>query len=118
MIEKRAMGRSSQVRVTFELPSALWADRVSVVGEFNDWDTTATPMTRDHTHDDWRITIELPVGQRYLFRYLLDGHEWLNEWHADDYVETDDGLCYSVLDLVGTEAPPGLEELQDEKGRR
>jgi 1,4-alpha-glucan branching enzyme len=99
MIEKES-AKSGRVRVTFELPAALWVERVNLVGEFNDWDTTSTPMTRDRTHDDWRVTVELPVGRRYLFRYLLDGQEWLNEWHADDYVETDDGLYGSVLDLV------------------
>jgi 1,4-alpha-glucan branching enzyme len=116
MIEKESVERSSNVRVTFELPSALWVERVNLVGDFNDWDTTATPMTRDRTHDDWRVTVELPVGQRYLFRYLLDGEEWLNEWHADDYVETDDGLYDSVVDLVSAGVPPGIPVLSHEEG--
>ena len=105
MIEKEPMGKGSRVLVTFELPSAQWADRVNVVGEFNDWDTTATPVTRDRAHASWKVTVELPAGRRYLFRYLLDGQEWLNEWHADDYVETDDGLCDSVVDLVSAGGP-------------
>jgi len=99
MIEKKPV-EGGRVRVTFELPAALWADRVNLVGEFNDWDVTAIPMTRNRRHNDWRVTVELPVGRRYLFRYLLNGQEWLNEWHADDYEETDDGLHTSVLDLV------------------
>jgi len=99
MIEKES-AKSGRVRVTFELPAALWTERVNLVGEFNDWDTASTPMTRDRTHDDWRVTVELLAGRRYLFRYLLDGQEWLNEWNADDYVEIDDGLYNSVLDLV------------------
>jgi 1,4-alpha-glucan branching enzyme len=94
--------KGGRVRVTFELPAALWVDRVNLVGEFNEWDATATPMTRNRRHDDWRAILELPLGRRYLFRYLLNGQEWLNEWHADDYEETDDGLYDSVLDL-GTE---------------
>jgi hypothetical protein len=117
MIEKKAVVNSGRVRVTFELPSALWADKVNLVGEFNDWDTTATPMTRDRKHDDWRVTVELPAGRRYLFRYLLDGQKWVNEWHADDYVETDDGLCNSVVDLLEPEVLSGVAELQDEQGR-
>jgi 1,4-alpha-glucan branching enzyme len=100
VISKEPVRRDDRVRVTFELPSALWAERVNLVGDFNEWDTTATPMTRDRTHDDWRVTLELPVGQRYLFRYLLDGQEWLNEWNADGYVETEDGLCNSVVNLI------------------
>jgi hypothetical protein len=89
MIEKESVEKSGHVRVTFELPSALWADRVNLVGEFNDWDTTATPMTRDRRHRDWRVTVELSAGRRYLFRYLLDGQEWVNEWHATGNVEED-----------------------------
>jgi hypothetical protein len=61
-IEKEPIGKGSRVLVTFELPSALWADRVNVVGEFNDWDTTATPMTRDRAHAGWRVTVGLPAG--------------------------------------------------------
>jgi 1,4-alpha-glucan branching enzyme len=118
MIEKQAVEKNGLVRVTFELPSAVWADRVNLVGEFNDWDTTATPMTRDRRHDDWRVTVELPVGRRYLFRYLLDGHEWVNEWHADDYVETEEGLWDSVVDLLEPDIlsrPEGLPEKQDRR---
>ena len=118
MIERQAVDRGGLVRVTFELPSAVWADRVNLVGEFNDWDTTATPMTRDRRHDDWRVTVELPAGRRYLFRYLLDGQEWVNEWHADDYVETEDGLWDSVVDLLETGVPPEVRALPHGEGHR
>ena len=99
MFQKQSMERNDRVTVTFELPSALWAERVSVVGDLNDWDTTATPMLRNRTHDAWRATLELPLGRRYLLRYILNGVEWLNEWQADDYEETDDGVYSSVVDL-------------------
>jgi 1,4-alpha-glucan branching enzyme len=110
MIEKES-AKSGRVRVTFELPAALWAEQVNLVGEFNDWDATATPMTRNRKHDEWRVTLELPLGRRYLFRYLLNGQEWLNEWRADDYEETDDGLYTSVLDLVKVGDPSGIRAL-------
>jgi 1,4-alpha-glucan branching enzyme len=112
MFEKQSMGRIDRVRVTFELPSALWAERVNLVGDFNDWDTTATPMIRNRAHASWRATIELPLGRRYLFRYLLNGAEWLNEWQADDYEETDDGVYSSVVDLGGEQAPTGSRKAQ------
>jgi 1,4-alpha-glucan branching enzyme len=115
MIEKK-LTENGRARVTFELPSVIWADRVNLVGDFNDWDTTVTPMLRDRSHDDWRATVELPVGQRYHFRYLLDGHQWLNEWHADGYVDTDNGLCESVVDLVDAGRTPGMPALPEEKG--
>jgi 1,4-alpha-glucan branching enzyme len=118
MIEKESVEKGGRVRVTFELPSAVWADRVNLVGEFNDWDATATPMTRDRRHDDWRVTVELPAGRRYLFRYLLDGQEWVSEWHADDYVEAEDGLWDSVVDLLepGVLAGVGGQQMNRGKG--
>lgn len=84
MIKKEVNGRNGTVQVTFELPSALWSERANLVGDFNGWDTAATPMTRSRTNENWRVTIKLAGGQRYRFRYLLDGEEWLNDWHADD----------------------------------
>ena len=31
----------------------------------------------------WQATVGLISGQRYRFRYLIDGQEWLNDWKAD-----------------------------------
>ena len=85
------------VEVTFELP-ATGARTAHLCGEFNDWATEATPMTR---LDDggFRVTLALPTGRRWRFRYLLDGHRWENDWAADDYVPNDYGGQDSVLDL-------------------
>ena len=40
MIYKEPLPDGEHVRVTFELPSSLWAERVNLVGDFNDWDTS------------------------------------------------------------------------------
>ena len=100
MITKQPTKKNGFVRATFELPSSTWAERVNLVGEFNDWDTTATRMTQSRSDSNWRVTIELESGQRYRFRYLVDGKDWLNEWHADDYVESPYGSSDSVVDLT------------------
>ena len=110
MIEKDPAGKSNRVRVTFVLPSNLWAERVNLVGEFNDWDTMATPMSRNRTDANWRVTVELEGGRRYKFRYLVDGKEWLNDWHADDHVENPYGSYDSVLDLRNVEQPKSPDE--------
>jgi 1,4-alpha-glucan branching enzyme len=108
MIKKEPTEKEGRVLVTFELPSSMWAERVNLVGEFNDWDTRATPMTRSRTNADWKAAIELEAGRRYRFRYLVDGREWLNDWHADDYVENPYGSDDSVVDLTsfGGSPPP------------
>lgn len=103
MITKHPVKGQGPVRITFELPSTMWAERVNLVGEFNDWDTTATPMTRTRSDANWKVTIELMAGDRYRFRYLVDGKEWLNDWHADDHEENPYGSFDSVIDLTDTE---------------
>ncbi len=100
MIQKQPAKKKGFVRVTFELPSNMWAERVNLVGEFNDWDTTATAMTRGRSDANWKATVELRAGQRYRFRYLVDGKEWLNDWHADDHAENPYGSFDSVVDLT------------------
>jgi 1,4-alpha-glucan branching enzyme len=34
-------------RVTFTLPDSVWADRVYLVGDFNQWSRTSHPFQRD-----------------------------------------------------------------------
>lgn len=89
-----------KVQVLFELYTSPWSERVSVVGEFNHWDTSATPMHRNETDLRWAATVVLAAGQRYRFRYLRDGQEWINDWHADDHVENSYGSYDSVVDLA------------------
>ena len=107
MIKKEMISGTDHVRVTFAMPSAGWADRVNLVGEFNDWDTTATPMFQTRADANWQVTVELKAGERYRFRYLVDGREWFNDWHADDYCydAAPSTTCDSVVDLTLTGAP-------------
>lgn len=82
MITKRP-SRDGKVLVTFARPAAVWADSIHVVGDFNGWDERATPLRQ--TENGWMATLELEAGQAYQYRYLLNGHEWCNDWSADRY---------------------------------
>ena len=104
MIQKQQAKKKGSVRVIFELPSNMWAERVNLVGEFNDWDTAATPMSRSRSDANWKASVDLEAGKRYRFRYLVDGKEWLNDWHADDHIENPYGSYDSIVDL--TESDP------------
>jgi 1,4-alpha-glucan branching enzyme len=106
MIKKEPGDKQGRVLVTFELPASTWAERVNLVGEFNDWDTRATPLARDRVDAAWKTTMELEAGRRYRFRYLIDGREWLNDWHADGYVANPYGSDDSVVDLTSFGEPP------------
>jgi 1,4-alpha-glucan branching enzyme len=100
MIEKKRSNKPGWMRVTFVLPSTMWADRVNLVGDFNDWDTMATPMQRSRLDVDWKASIELQTGRSYHFRYLLNGTDWLNDWRADHHTVDPRGVCDSVVDLT------------------
>jgi 1,4-alpha-glucan branching enzyme len=97
MIYKAPTPDGKHVSVTFELPSSIWAERVNLVGDFNDWDSTRHEMRQSRVDGNWRITLELPVGAEYQFRYLVNGHDWHNDWHADKYVSNEYGTDNSVV---------------------
>jgi hypothetical protein len=60
--------------VTFVL-RAPGATRVSVVGDFNNWDASATPMAHSGSGDMWVLNARLPRGV-HLYSFVLDGSEW------------------------------------------
>ena len=92
MLKKRYIKSRQVWKVTFELPRAelpegVEAEMAYLVGEFNDWDPTTTPMTR-RKGGVFRAALELEPGREYQFRYLVNGERWCNDWHADAYVPT------------------------------
>jgi 1,4-alpha-glucan branching enzyme len=105
MIRKQPLTDSGLARVTFELPASLWAGQVNLVGEFNNWDRRATPMTQDRIDGRWRVSLDLQPGRRYRFCYLVDGEAWLKDAQADDHVQTRAGSFDPVVDLTDLPAP-------------
>ena len=97
MIHKELLPDGQQVKVTFTLPSSIWAERVNLVGDFNDWDTTRHEMRQGRSDGCWRTVLFLGVGSKYEFRYLVDGRDWHNDWHADEYAPNRYGTENSVL---------------------
>lgn len=100
MIYKKASDRPDKVEVTFELPSSIWADQVHLCGDFNGWSKTATPLRQSRADGMWRVTVELDAGQRYEFRYLVNGTDWHNDWNADGHVSNPHGGDNSVVDTT------------------
>lgn len=54
------------------------ATQVNVVGDFNTWSATATPM-RKIKGDVWEARLQLAPGE-YRFRYLINGSQWLTDY--------------------------------------
>jgi len=77
------------------------AKSMSVVGHFNDWDLSATPMTFDAAHGAWSVTIPLPPG-RHEFQYVIDGTRRVNDPTLPQ-VSSDFGSPNSVITVFPKE---------------
>jgi 1,4-alpha-glucan branching enzyme len=102
MIYKTSSPNSDCVRVVFELPASLWADRAFLVGDFNGWDSSANPFRQNHD-GVWRAVMDLPARTRHEFGYLIDG-EWHTDFHADGWSENAWGMPNGVIETTVTPA--------------
>jgi hypothetical protein len=57
------------VPITFD---AAGANTVSIVGDFNDWNSAAAPLKRFGTNGPWTATITVMPG-RHLYAFMVDG---------------------------------------------
>ncbi len=94
MIYKQFSG--SFCHVTLVLPQiyAASAKKAAVVGSFNKWDPTATPMVRQD--QSFSVELKLPINQFYTFLYFVDGG-YLDDLNADNYVPNPFGSDDAIL---------------------
>lgn len=97
-LKKQYVKSSSVCKVTFRLPkeAVQGAQRVNIVGEFNDWSIEASPMKALRS-GEFTVTLDLKAGREYRFRYLVDGYRWENDWNADRYERNIYGTDDSVV---------------------
>jgi len=88
-------------KVSFRLDAAeaSGAKKVQLLGDFNNWDKSAEPMTALKSND-FTATLELEAGKEFQFRYLIDGTEWKNDSQADSYVSNSFGEENSVVSTI------------------
>ena len=77
------------------------ASSVTLVGDFNDWDTASTPMQKA-AGDLWTITIPLTAG-RYTYTFIVDGKRWVADPSAPRAPADEFGQPSSVV-TVGASA--------------
>ncbi len=85
------------------VPFVLYAPgarSVALVGDFNAWDTAATPLRPAGSAGAWVVVLPLPPG-RYRYAFLIDGTRWLSDPGAPRAPDDDFGTPNSVL-TVGT----------------
>jgi 1,4-alpha-glucan branching enzyme len=85
-------------RVTFSV-AAPAATEVYLVGSFNEWDLTRTPMKADGK-GAWKAQVMLPPGT-YEYRIRVDG-AWVDDPSADTYVPNPFGSLNAVREVADT----------------
>jgi len=88
-INKRYFKSKPTCKVTFTIDAAAQnsAREAHLVGEFNDWSVSATPM-KPLKKGGFKADVELEKDRAYQFRYLLDRTHWDNDPAADDLAPT------------------------------
>ena len=85
-LTKKYLKSKPVCKVTFKLSKkgAKGAKRLFLAGEFNEWNTKATPM-KSLKDGSFTASVDLGAGREYQYRYLNDKGEWLNDTKADRY---------------------------------
>jgi 1,4-alpha-glucan branching enzyme len=68
---------------------------VTVVGDFNDWDPSGTPLRPTGRSGVWSVELRLKPG-RYHYTFLIDGNRWAGD-PSEPQVTSDFGAPVSVL---------------------
>ena len=74
------------------------AGRVTLVGDFNNWDARATPLEREPGSTLWSVTVPIQRG-RHVYAFLVDS-AWTIDKRAPVARDPDFGVTGSVI-LVG-----------------
>lgn len=76
------------------------ASKVSLVGDFNDWDVGKTPMVRSANGGLWTVTLPLKAG-RHLYAFVVDGTTWASDPGAPMAPDDGYGHVNSVRNVPG-----------------
>ena len=89
-ITKKFLKSKPVCKVSFKLDNdaATNAENASIVGDFNNWDKSASPMKK-LKNGSFSATLDLETGKEYQFRYYLGDDTWQNEPGADKEIPTE-----------------------------
>ena len=77
------------------------ARQVTIAGDFNDWNPTATPLHRAGAAGVWSIVLPLAPG-RHLYSFVVDGRRWVPDAEAPRAPEKEFGESSVILVERGT----------------
>jgi hypothetical protein len=90
---------ASPIRPTQFVLVAPGAESVAVVGDFNDWNFSATPLARQPGDGVWFVTLPLRPG-RYRYAFVVNGTNWRSDPSAPP-AEDEFGRPNSVVTIGG-----------------
>ncbi len=93
----RLRGTDDRIAVTFEV-RAPTAQRVELVGSFNDWRPGEIVLKGPDATGHWTATVKLPPG-RHEYVFLVDGREWLTDPRAVAHRPDGFGRENAVIEL-------------------
>lgn len=80
---------------------ARQASRVALVGDFNDWDPTGTPMEPTGVGGVWAVVVSLQPG-RHRYAFLVDSVLWVIDPAAPSVPDDEFGAPSSVVTVGGS----------------
>lgn len=106
MIKSTYIKAKNQYKVTFELPQNGVGEKrdVRVLGSFNEWNWENGVKLKSGKNA-YSGSTELSAGD-HQFRYLVDGHQWVNDESAESFTDSGHGT---------TNARFTLQEVKEEK---
>jgi len=83
-LSKKFSKDNTVCKVGFSLPVEVTGDagKLFLAGEFNAW--KPAPMRK--AKGLFSLSVELPSGASYQYRYVTDAGQWMNDTEADCYV--------------------------------
>jgi 1,4-alpha-glucan branching enzyme len=69
---------------------------VNLVGDFNGWDSAATPLQPVGAAGVWSVEVALPSG-RHEYAFVIDGREWRPDPAAPRALANEYGAPNSVI---------------------
>ena len=82
-MKRDRVAKSLKWSVTFEMPGEVEPEALSVVGDFNGWES-GDGLMKQRKDGVWARTIRLLPGA-YRFRYVTGNGVWHNDPAADGY---------------------------------
>lgn len=88
--------KAEEKKVSFSI-EASDATNIMLVGDFNNWDPTSTPLRRNRKENLWKGDLMLRPG-RYEYKFVINGN-WTTDPRNNNRVWNSFGSENSVIEI-------------------